>query len=353
MHVTRVLLFLGLPLLGCSNDAGTVDTGDDTDATVDTDSAADTDTDTAVDTDTDIVPVVAELLATGIDCPLDLAVDSSDVYAVVHVRSWSDDVPGSILRAPKDGSGAQTFIADQYTMTRLTLDANDVYWNKIGSGGNGAVNRLSKAGSTVQTFTSGRSKIWDVQVDAIEVFWGGYEIARQGKGESAATWIGGSANGTAALAIDNWHAYFSIGDEVTLLARVPLGGGAVEPIVPGTLNADGIVYLQASNIELDDTHVYWTADGGTGILRTLKDGTGEVEMVMPDFNRRFAVDDTSVYWADPAGAVMRAPKDGTGKPTIVYDGDTMFGSIAHLPIIVDDTHVYWGFCGGIRSAVKQ
>src|SRR4051812_27050412 len=74
---------------------------------------------------------VAAILATGLDCPLDLAIDATEVFAVMHSQSWNEQVPGELLRVPKDGSGAKVFAGNQFLATRLAVDTTHVYWTQI------------------------------------------------------------------------------------------------------------------------------------------------------------------------------------------------------------------------------
>lgn len=75
-------------------------------------------------------------------------------------------------------------------------------------------------------------------------------------------------------------------------------------------------------LALDATHVYWTNADGT-VQRAPKSG-GVVEIVADgqDAPGAIAVDATHVFWANEAsGRVMRAPKDLSKAPKMLFKGD--------------------------------
>jgi hypothetical protein len=332
------------PTTGAAADAGVVD-----DAAVVVDGVAGVAADGAA-------VAAAPVLATGLDCPLDLEVDDTDVYVVVHAQMAGDDVPMDIMRAPKDGSGAKYFVAKRFLMTRLALDATHVYWNQIGTSNNGAVRRMLKGGKTMEDFAVLRpSTVWDLALDKDNVYWGGYEIARQNKLATTATQLGYSPiAGTRAFVIDATYAYFSVGDDKMLIARVPLAGGVTSMVVPAALSPTNTSYMAAKQLAVDATYLYWTADLKGGLHRIAKDGSGAATVVFPDFpnDRRFVIDGPNLYWAEDSGDVKWALTDGTGAVHTLYSGSPINGIEGGFPLGVDANRVYWAYCGGIRSAPK-
>jgi hypothetical protein len=114
-----------------------------------------------------------------------------------------------------------------------------------------------------------------------------------------------SPRGAAALvgATDELFALLRVDDptERDQLVRFSLGNGNGTVIVPS---------LQREILAIDDTFVYWAADGG-GIWRSSRTGDGDDAAVVVSavFPRLLAVDGGWVYWLD-AAALRRAPTSG-------------------------------------------
>lgn len=82
-----------------------------------------------------------------------------------------------------------------------------------------------------------------------------------------------------------------------------------------TVLASGI--SGASHVSLDAKSVYWVDAAGVHFVPR---AGGAVKDLAPAAGKpvRVALDATTAYWSEPgAGAIMRAPKDGTGAPALV------------------------------------
>jgi hypothetical protein len=180
------------------------------------------------------------------------------------------------------------------------------------------------------------------------------------------------------LAVDSAHVYWT--DQVTnTIQRVPLGGGAVQPLVSSQ--------LQAHRIALDATSIYWLTNGvGAGVWKSARDGTGVTQLVaagnlndlvvtpnglyfigggaavsfLPNGAdasvplaqnpmtgnpiMRLAVDDTSAYYTEYGTNIYRTPLDAG--PTVTL---TMSNGMPQSGLALTPTDVYWGTATYVES----
>jgi hypothetical protein len=238
------------------------------------------------------VPVVVTTLASNLDHPSGIAVDSTNVYWANLPTALGNQVVeyipvggGKIINACC-GSGA------------IAIDLNNIYiMNQF------ALYRFAKGSQTETTI---------------------------------ATVIGGSQYApfypVFGLAVDAQNAYFINQNGVW---SAPLGGNTVQP----TVFASALTGSQAFAVAVDDTNVYWTVTGpgvGSVMMLAKTGGTPRVIASGLNFPSDIAVDSTNVYWTNNGGGtVMMAPIAG-GPPTTVASGQSFpFG------IAVDSENIYW------------
>jgi hypothetical protein len=154
-----------------------------------------------------------------------------------------------------------------------------------------------------------------------------------------------------ALAADDNFLYFVTGATVAgqqegtnNLMKMPLGGGA-----PTVLFKGGESIPTDSMIALDDTFVYFIADG----LRRIPKTGGDAAILVKGVNVwDIAVDNESIYWrpfvgeGTPPKPIYSMPKSG-GEPKTIT-GPQMADGLA-----VDDKFVYWTQPDGVYKVVKS
>lgn len=151
-----------------------------------------------------------------------------------------------------------------------------------------------------------------------------------------------------AVAVRNGFAYFTTGDGK--VKRVPTDGSVgVSELASGSVNN--------RDIAVDDTHVYWIAEGVGGmdgkISRVpITGGAVEELATTQEKPRAIAIDATNVYWTNAAdintGSVAKTTKTpGGGVTTLIAN----INQPRHL--VADDTHVYVSIRAGIKRVLKD
>lgn len=107
------------------------------------------------------------------------------------------------------------------------------------------------------------------------------------------------------MAVDATGVYWT--DLEGRVQSVPLAGGAVATLAQGQLRPWGIA--------LDASYVYWSNNQGRAILRAPKDGTGSPTLVATATSPGdIGVYGADVYWIDQGPNVWMSAKDGGGSP---------------------------------------
>ena len=174
-----------------------------------------------------------------------------------------------VFRAPRSGGSLESLAGSQEWSRDLAVDETTLYWVKgHGATPGGAVYSMPKAGGPVREFAPHQADAHLIAIDATHVYWangGGYdgsgatgkaEIRRMAKQGGPVETVASIA-GVVSLRIADDSLYV-LADSMPptgagILARVPKSGGAVTVLAPsGPSPAD---------LDLDDTHVYWTLRG--------------------------------------------------------------------------------------------
>jgi hypothetical protein len=144
------------------------------------------------------------------------------------------------------------------------------------------------------------------------------------------------------LLTDATSVYFIDSADFTV-NRVDKTGGSAAPIATGQGNP--------SRLAEDDTYLYWSNAIDGSVKRVKKAGNAAPEAVAPSGAAGpIAVDDSYVYWSgcNVTGCLFRAPKDGSGSPSLVWNGGGFAQTLA-INLLVDDAFVYWSSPDNISS----
>ncbi len=298
----------------------------------------------AGDACTNSCPVV---LVSGLNAPVELAVDAFNVY-------WTSDGTGNhdgtVVDVAIDGGNPVTLASGQFPVG-LAVGGANTYWADQG----GAVMRVAVDGTGGPTaLVPSNAHHGGVAVDATRVYWTDVEESDAGTGAVRAVPIadGGSpttlasANGPVHLAVDATSVYW---ESYEGILKVPLVGGTPTTLALPRARPAGTStgWTAIDRIAVDGVSVYWTSPGdpasssGDGTVMKVAVGGGTAVTLASGqiYPSGLAVDGLSVYWTTVDGKVMKVPKGG-GEPVTLASGQ-------HAPtgIAVDGTSVYWTNAG--------
>lgn len=243
-----------------------------------------------------------------------LAVDGKFVYYTQPAR-------GRVMRVPV-GGGFPVVLADGLDFPLfLAREGTSLYWT--GGATDGKVMKLDlEDGAVPVTLVDGQTSPRAIAVDGGFVYWTDLEdgailrtvdhlTAGADGGTLTAVRLAAGIRGPSDLVLADGYAYAP--DQAGRIVRVPLSGGALEPVV----SVAGIPF----GIATDGVAVYWSTLGDGGIFSTPIGGDGVVSTIAsreasPHF---LAVDDVAVTWGTwgGGGAIRKIAKVGV----VITGGD--------------------------------
>jgi hypothetical protein len=123
------------------------------------------------------------------------------------------------------------------------------------------------------------------------------------------------------LAVGSQYVYWT--DASSMVARVPIAGGAVQTIAQGQSKPWGL--------DVDGAYVYWSNQLGGAIMRALDDGSGTPQVVASASQPGdLAVHAGNVYWIDQGSNVWVAPETG-GTASVAASPGTGAGRLIGSP----------------------
>ena len=248
-------------------------------------------------------------LAIGMDCPISIANDSSNIY-------WVECHTGNVKKVGINGGSVIT-LATNIAKDAIAVDGTYVYFGSY-DGGN-VIKKMGINGGAITTLVSGASNPIILTQDGSYIYFADYSLGtinKALKSNGTTTTIVSSESfpqGTSA-AVDASNLYWISGNGDSI-KKVGLNGGTVTALVSTGANGyHGIIGLDSAN-------VYWI---GGGIFMIAKNGGTVTTLVEPVWcSGGFAVTSTAVYWTDSScsgsnsyqGIIQKYPLSGGGGGT--------------------------------------
>jgi hypothetical protein len=120
-------------------------------------------------------------------------------------------------------------------------------------------------------------------------------------------WLVANVATTKNLAVDDAYVYWT--DAIDTVARVPISGGAIDPVWTGQAKPWGIA--------VDDAYVYWSNQLGGAIWRAAKTGGTPEVVATATSPGDIALYQDKMYWIDAAGSYVWAVAKTGGSGTVV------------------------------------
>lgn len=213
---------------------------------------------------------------------------------------WTELNDG-LFRAPLAGSDPEP-VATGAAWQAAGLVASEGYVYFVTSA-EGSVRRVKMADKTLEVLYSAQpsGNPHHIAVDANNVYWnessGGY-VKQMPKAGGTVVELASSMT-AAGLVVSSTHVYFS-DFAAQRLARIPIGGGAVEDVLTGVQGSDG-------ELIRDETAIYYGAGGN--VTRIPLDGSKPTVMASgQSYTGDMTQDARYVYWIDWAMEVKRTVK---------------------------------------------
>lgn len=242
---------------------------------------------------------------------------------------WLNGIGGAIHRVPKAGGDPETAVSA--AVTALAVDATSLYWAE-----SQVILKGPHGGAPPLTLGSGPNSVSRITLDAANVYFLMHTVPKNG-GLTIALGSPGDSFEVRDMATDATHVYWtkSTFDGIGQVKRAPLAGGPGQEIAWDQCGLDRVVVWGGE--------VFWTSTGTStcppgGLLKAPVAG-GEW-MNVAGGHLTFMTQDTSgsSVYAVSGGAIVRIPLTGGGPETVSAVAGV-------LGLAVDETSLYWTTAG--------
>ena len=257
-----------------------------------------------------------QTLATGLDAPIELRLDSTSVY-------WVEIYGSATMKVPL-GGGLVTTVGSSGMAgnnAALAIDSTDVYWSDWST-----VWMTTLSGGPAQTVLTGRPDIFTIYRYGSDLYWWEeWAIMKMDLGTSlTSTIVTGPSLFQGRVALDATGVYWT-----------DIFGGVIEtrdhgggPVVTLAVSLNRPLHLI-----LDSGVLTWTEDTA---IRSMPATSGSItDLVTGVDPTALAKDATHVYWADARSEIRKVDiVSSLVTPIVVGESDIM-------DIEVDGTRIYW------------
>jgi len=256
-----------------------------------------------------------QVIVSGLEYPLTLAIDGSNIYWTEHL---------ALKKIGKAGGAITTLASGVNTAYEIAVDSTSVYWAEYY--GN-MVNKVDVNSGVITTLASSVGNVGAIAISDTNVYWPYLGIMTVGKNGGVPTTIVPGAH-PVDVAFSNNSIYWldNIGMAIN---KCGVSGDLVTTLVPNDDFARAII--------VDSSGVYWS---GTGGIKRYNESDGTITILDPEGGAGLALDSTSVYYisyADSVTELRKVGKNGGSVTTLanLRETNNQYG------ISVDDINVYW------------
>ncbi len=274
-------------------------------------------------------------LSSGLNSPLRVAVDSTNIY-------WTENNDtGTVKKVSISGGTVTTLASGLNDPAGIAIDSTNVYWTEENS--NGTVKKVSISGGTVTTLASGLSNPADIAVDSTNIYWTeDTTVKKVSISGGTATTLASGQSYPYGIAVDSTSVYWAEFSSGTV-KKVSISGGTATTLASGLSSPD--------NIAVDSSNVYWTEFTATGTVKKVSRSGGTVTTLASGLNKPWdiAVDSANVYWTEnnDSGTVKKVSISG-GTATTLASGLNYPAGIA-----VDSTNIYWTIYSSTNGTINR
>lgn len=276
-------------------------------------------------------PTGPTALATGLNLPQAMAVDSANVY-------WTEKGSGTVKKVSLSGGAITTLATSTNGPYSIATDSTNVYWAD-----NSAIKKIGKNGGAITTLVAGLAPPIHIAVDATSVYFksgANCRLEKVGINGGAVTTVDASLGDVNALVVDATSVYWT--EMSGYLMKVGSNGGSAVMLAGGLNNP--------SQLAVDAASVYWTEQNSNGVVKKIGKNGGAAATLASGLNNPsyLALDGTSVYWTE--STLLRKASISGGSAATVASGLTNPTGLA-----VTSTSVIWeesSANGSIKMATK-
>jgi len=266
------------------------------------------------------------IIATNLESPQDVAVDSNYVYFIENPANYWQ---GTVKKVGINGGSVIT-LAEGIDPSHIAIDSEYVYFTGGAFKGAGYIGKVSKSGGKVEMLATNLEVPTYIAVDSDFIYFSDKaagKVFKVSKAGGTVTTLASGLDRPQGIAVDSSYVYFV---DYSSLRKVSKAGGTVTTLASGLGLIDVIV---------DSDFVYFTASGGKVFKVSKAGGTvttlaisGEGAWIMGGI----ALDSEYVYYVVTGGkSIFRVPKIGGKTETLATD------QCYPLGIAVDSSYVYF------------
>lgn len=238
------------------------------------------------------------------------------------------------------GAGATTAVATSTTAASSSGSGGSgggSVSSGVGGGGGGSMAACPEGGTVLRTLPP-NSGPCDVVVDETYVYWSSQStglLERASKEDGSGLWmLADGLGGPMGLALNGGLLYFADYDEEGVPGRVPVEGGAVEPLLawPGA--------YPSRDVTVSETNIYWTTEPDD-LWHVQDDLVGAYLLFTANALPTAVVSDTErVYWLTTLDGSVKSSAHGSLVEDTLATGQNIPSALA-----VDDSYVFWANYG--------